>query len=260
LTINVSIKDVLMLNWFHEKIKAVFYANGLWLNKINNVALWFLPSLFVVQNIFYGILKFSKKTPLVLSSLIIISIFSYIAGLFIKESLPWSVDSSLTAAVFFGAGYFFRNLREEDFPALKKKKFKFIIFFLSLISSLAISTFNGRIDMNTNVYGNHIFFYIAAFSGIISHIFLSKKLSFRILYFLGSNSLIIFGLHLLLVGLVVNNLDSFVELFTKEDIIMNTNLYSFIKASLTIIYTIPIILILNKFFPMLIGRKIKKNI
>ena len=140
-----------------------------------NVALWFLPCLFIVAVIFYPI----KKKYL----LFIFPIAGYMVT-FLPFRLPWSFDVALTAVVFYAIGNLYKDTWL-DYKALP----------LLFLFHLVFCFLNTPVDMNYLVYGNIFFFYISACSGVLFFSVLFKYLKKNtILEYIGRNTIIIIGL------------------------------------------------------------------
>ena len=160
-------------------------------------ALWFIGCIFFCQVIFYLILKIAKEDNLkILISINIVFVIGVIYRNLINMNLPYSIDVSLIAILFFGLGYLFKRYFEKIKVYFK---LKYIIVYLSiniLFGFLNFKSIHVRIDMFYNIYGNYLFFIISAVSGIFMCITLFyniKKIS--ILSYIGKNSLIYYSLH-----------------------------------------------------------------
>ena len=160
-------------------------------------ALWFIGCIFFCQVIFYLILKIVKEDNLkILISVNIVFVIGVIYKNLIDMNLPYSIDISLIAILFFGLGYLFKIYFEKIKVYFK---LKYIIVYLSiniLFGFLNFKSIHVRIDMFYNTYGNYLFFIISAISGMFMCITLFyniKKIS--ILSYIGKNSLIYYSLH-----------------------------------------------------------------
>lgn len=175
-----------------KPIIGIFYSNGIdtWL--IPNVALWFLTCLFVTEILFFVISKYIKDRKLLLT-LAILAIAGFLDSLFMPMRLPWGIDVAITALVFYGSGYYFKT--NSIFEKIKKENG--FSTWMILVIGIIYSMINGRADMNSNIFRNPIFYYIAAFSNIYIFYLLANKIqSNKILSFIGKNTLFIMGLHI----------------------------------------------------------------
>lgn len=242
-------------------IKQFFALDG---NAIWNVALWFLPCLFVTEVLFFLIVRLvkylSKKYPsfyfnsTLASVLIICSFIGY------QINAHWIFSSNLmfTTVVFMGIGFLIKQYKlnfEKNSNSL-----------LLLISLLTISIFVGYY-INTNYSLNltiainvNVWRYIGGFISSISTFLVLMILSMllnkqKLLSFLGRNSLFILSTHLFI----------FWFLQTLENIFM-LHLYNYQPSILisltyciiTLVISYPFIMVCNKCFPFVVG-KIKRK-
>lgn len=215
------------------------------------IILWFLLTLFIVENIYYLI---SKANNVV--SILICNIFLGVVGYYYNYYKPtyfdiWHFTVALNAIQFYSIGAIFKN----KILNLNKISYKYVIllFIISYISWY----YNGLIDMRTLRYGNSIMlFYLSAFSGIGFIIYLIKNLNIYNLFldFIGKNTLIILAYHMSCMIFI----KFILILIGIKSINDNSVIYSVIYSVVQIILCVPIILILNKYFPNLVGKYNKK--
>ncbi|WP_461673448.1 acyltransferase family protein [Priestia megaterium] len=231
---------------FNEPLKpllGIFYSAGEEPWMLHNPPLWFLTCLFMVEIIFFLVIKFTKNIKQVSIILISFSFIGYLSSIYLNIVIPWSIDTAITATVFFGLGYFYKKYKQ-DF----KSKTSLLIIAPALIVNLLF--IKEKIDMSYNYYGNFFNFYIAAISGILVVILMSQILpKSRLLMYLGQNSLIIFALHLLVKPFVVKPLDM-LGLYQNNSVAIGL-----IVTLLQIIIIIPICYFLNKYTPFVLGKK-----
>ena len=198
-----------------------------------NVALWFLPCLFLVELIFF----FVKKRAF----LIIFMILSYFV-IFLPFRLPWSLDVALAAIVFYGLGYFYKDrwVLNKYLPLL-------------LGCHLVFCFLNSPVDMNYLVYGNIFFFFVSAYSGVLFYLGISKFIKKNIiLNYVGQNTIIIIGT----IGITWFLLNGIYYMIFKTKMDHQTGFaYCFMVSVLQIILTVPAIYIINTWFPFILGRR-----
>lgn len=213
-----------------------------------NVALWFLTCLFSTEILFFFVKRKIENKHHLLISLVIFSIIGYLSSLFEPFRLPWGMDVALSAIVFYGIGYLFKNA-DKTYNLLQKIP-KIPVILLSLPIGWILGQMNQEIDMASNYFRNYFLFYFGAFFGIFGWISVSYliKESF-ILSYLGKNSLIIFGLHLKVPS------DFLIHKILRVNAeTINADLYSSIDTIITLLILIPVIWIINRFFPFIIGQ------
>ncbi len=261
----------------------IFYGNGIHNFLAHNTVLWFFLCLFITEIFFFFIIKLKSRAS-ILGALILLSVLGYIdvwlnppiPGRF---RLPWNIDIALTAVVFYGAGYLLS-------PYLLKKKSGFVFNSAMALCYITFSLVNKKVAMVAGVYGNYLYFYFAAFSGIlfwksvaeqISNTFLYeslhkslflKKIEFslwpaaitmlrpcrfieRLISKIGQNTLTIFSLHLLLFPFLtaVQVYVFKVSASVKHDSI----LLSFIYTIVSIALLLPVSYVLKRYLPWLAG-------
>ncbi|MFT8316343.1 MAG: acyltransferase family protein [Clostridium sp.] len=157
-------------------------------------ALWFCASLFTVTVIFMLLDYILKKINInkEIIKFIIISCISILANILIRKSiiLPREIDTSLVAMPIYYFGYLFKKYEY-------KIRFNVIGAATSAIL-IYISTYYVKVDMVKNLYTSPILFIIDALLGIYMIIYISKKYNyknFKILKYIGANTLCIMGLH-----------------------------------------------------------------
>ncbi|ESS74094.1 acyltransferase [Methyloglobulus morosus KoM1] len=199
---------------------------------ILNPALWFLPCLFVVEVIFY----FIKNKYF----LLIFAVLGYFVA-YSSFRLPWSVDVAQTAIIFYGIGYFYKDrwCTYKNLPFL-------------LVLHLVFCFTNGRVDMNNMIYGNIFNFYIAAYSGILFWLIISKILGRnKICEYIGSNAIIFIGL----IGTTWFVIRGGVYIISGVKLESLSVSSSIIASLLQIVLTIPAIFIINRWMPFILGKR-----
>lgn len=239
-------------------IIGLVYANGEWLSRVENVALWFLPCLFVAENIFYALHKIVKADIIKLWLILFgVSLVAYFENLYVKTSLPWTINGSLTGVVFCGLGFTMKELSKQRVtPILKNKIVTMLFWGVFTIICAFLALLNGRVDMNENIYGNYLLFYGAAISGIISYVLMAPILAiFPFFSYLGRNSIIMFGLHMPIGILVYNAFNKLAAVYLKSPVINNEDIYVFALTTFTIVLIIPFAFLINNYFSFIIGKK-----
>jgi fucose 4-O-acetylase-like acetyltransferase len=200
-------------------------------------ALWFLPCLFVVEIVFYSV-----RNKLLL---VVFAILGYMAT-FLPFRLPWSADVALVGIVFYGLGYFYKDIR----ISLRALPFLFAL-------SLVFCFLNDSVHPSGLVYGNVLYFYISAVSGIL---FYSALCQFtkrnRVLEYVGSNTIVLIGLaditRFILRGIW------YILFRTVPD---QSGIGLALAASvLQMCLTIPAIYCINNWLPFLLGRPSRRTL
>ena len=150
--------------------------------------LWFLPCLFLVEIEYFTIRKLRKGTQL--GVIAFLATMGFIWGPKFKY-IPWSAAVSLVGLAFYWAGFMFK----ENMIDLNRFA-KGSLIFLGLLCSLLFCHLNNFVSMASDIYGNPFYFLLSAFGGIL---YISLLMTFssphKIISFLGMNTIIILGLH-----------------------------------------------------------------
>lgn len=243
-----------------------------------NPPLWFLTCLFVTELLFYGLIKKYYREPKKLVFwLAIAGVIGYLYSVYVPFRIPWNVDVALAAIVFYGAGNLFRKVIEPEKElgarfSLKLnsgfiEKFSGVEKYLTAIAILLSLLYLGyllkfptdnKVNMNVLQYGGFFSFYLLAFAGIFSFVYLSKKIgSSKVLEYYGRNSLTILALHFPLKD-VFTKLVVIVLGVDTEYFYYNTG-FALSLTVLNLLCLIPVIFLINNYFPFLLGKKRSNN-
>lgn len=221
-----------------------------------NLPIWFLPTLFCAEIIYYGILRFFKKRAW------IVCIFCFLIGVIVKIYYPWrlpfGLDVSLFALLFFQVG---RWIREGNWIEKYIANISFVYRILLVIGFCGLTYFisqinqaNGAISMVDRIFNNYMLYFISAFSGVLFILYLSYCLPESSLFnFYGRNTIILLGFHLMVFS-IIKGLQVFVlgiSLELTEGLLWVEILY----VILTFVLLAPVIYLVNKYTPFLLGRK-----
>lgn len=265
-------------------IYSIFYALGPMVSY--NPPLWFLTCLFVTELLFYGFAKKYYWEPKKFIFLLgVTGILGYLYSVYIPFRLPWNADVALAAVVFYGAGNLFRKFTESkgklgeivgsenSSPAIQanlahensgpgkrllqnEKLLAAIFIFINLFYLAYLLEFptSEKVNMNVLKYGGFFSFYILAFSGIFTFVYLSRKIrTSKILEFYGRNSLIVLALHFPLKD-VFSKLTVLVLGIDLEAFYYNAG-FALGLTILNLLCLVPVIFIINNYLPFLIGKK-----
>lgn len=248
----ICLKYNIKLNSFKEIVIQILYLRS---KTVWNEPLWFLMCLFITEIIFYFISKCTNKAKIAIS-LLMCGIVGY--GLSFMQKyfvLPLSFSIALVAVTFYGFGYLVKNSTIGRKVISKNIK----ISILSFSSNIVIGgLLNSIAIMYFMKYGNIFYFYLAAISGILAYIGISKyinnlKTLTKILSYFGINTMPILCTHYF-IFVFLNRIHRLSVLFKNY-----ISIKGYAYAILTLLLSIPIILIINKFFPQIIGKTKNKD-
>ena len=213
--------------------------------------LWFLACLFLLENLYYPVVMFTRDNDLIIAVITLLFVLIWLmAG---KKILVWNVDAVLYSAPYFAVGYILKKHSLPDF-SLKRLVILSPIFLLLNIIFIVISLrlSGGRLEMFTGEYGSFIFTYIAAFFGIAFTVCMSIIFDNRALRYIGKNSIVYFGIHPLISLPVAKSI--LITLNCHDSPGLLGTAYKLAYAALTIVVTTVISYIYN-----LIKNTARKN-
>lgn len=167
-----------------QSIWAIFYGSDSL--KYMFTPLWFLPCLFITENIFYLLQKYLKQGWLLLV-ISILTLIGLIYGRVNLQTLPWSLEVSLVAVSFYYMGFLSQKV-------LSEKKVDWFLPVLFIVGA-AFALMNHRVDLLSHTYGNWFYFYLSALAGIGLIIGVSQIWPMKFLQILGRDSLFILAFH-----------------------------------------------------------------
>jgi acyltransferase len=225
-----------------------------------NGVLWFLTCLFFVQVMFYFIFRASYRhsSALLLPALLFcLSIVGYITTTYFgvySNKLPWNIDLALTATVFYGAGYLLQFYILTDLLT----KWRWIVMFVSFAGYAFFTFVNTPVEFFVGEYGNYLYFYLAAFSGILfwTHLAFLIKPN-RLLSAIGQNTLVIFATHLLVIPCLTGFLVYALKI--QKDILEDSVFVAIGYAIFSIMVILPISLFMQNHTPFLLGKTLKQT-
>lgn len=262
----------LLENSMLHGIYHIFYALGPMISY--NPPLWFLTCLFVTELLFYGLAKKHCGEPKkLILGIIVTGVIGYLYSVYVPFRIPWNVDVALAAIVFYGAGNLFRKLTEPETGSKTNTGLKLDPEFVGKVSRIekylpAISILlsllylgyllkfptDDKVNMNVLKYGGFFSFYILAFSGIFTFVYIFKKIGgSKVLEYYGRNSLIILALHFplkdVLTKLAALSFGGELKYFHYN------TAFALSLTILNLLLLVPVIFLINNYFPFLLGKK-----
>lgn len=237
----------------YKPIIGIFYGNGIDNYLIHCVPLWFLPCLFMVENLYFLIFR-PLTQPTKYIALIASLILGFIDYKYQLIRLPWSFNIAIVALTFYGFANLFRE-KIKSYLTINAYLLGIISAF-SILLVIYITQFNGRVDMNGRMYGNYPLFYIAAYAGIVfitsTSELISRFIGINIFFqYVAQNTLTIFALHFIVMSII----KGFTYFALKiPPAAFENNIGGLMIAVITIIILIPIIYVINRFFPFILGK------
>lgn len=205
----IFIQEFRGITWdkFIYQIDGIFYGNGNKNYLSFNVALWFLPCLFITKLTFNLLEKLSNSPKFLIITIITFSVVGYLVSIFFTDlKLPFGIETALTGIVFYGLGYLMGNRRNKISSIVQRYgiyMLPIVIATCVIFANLNYELYGYQIDMRLNRLSNYFYFYIASLSGItailIASILISRN---KILEYIGRNSLILYVWHWVILTLI----------------------------------------------------------
>jgi len=162
------------LAWWQPLLGMLYGAQWKGLMDHNGI-LWFLPCLFSVEIIYYGLCRLTQKTLYRAISVVIITII----GLSISYPLPWCFNVAMGAIQFFFIGYLCKKhfLQGEGF----KVRYALSAFSLFAIYACLQRLFGNEVNIATSKYGTLYIYETCAIIGVFSLVYCAKCLNISVL-------------------------------------------------------------------------------
>lgn len=221
----------------------------------HNATMWFIPCLFIAELIFFFIAKYTgNNSRKIIACLIFSSIIGYYYSIYIKHALPWSADTSLNAVVFYGIGYLIKGKESKLSRFINLRYLSVFLIGNAIFGYLNYHYLGERIDMFFSRYGNYLFLYGAAISGIMAALIIIRLLpKLKLLIYVGKNSLIFLAFHQMILFPIIGGLTRHIDFFHSRSMSVLI-LQGITYVVISYIVLVPIIYIINNYMPFLLGR------
>lgn len=224
------------------------FATGLSADLFVNPALWFLPCLFVCASLYQILRRHAAAATIIAGAAACVALWTLAGGW--RTRLPWSLDIAWVALIFYGAG---DALRDSRWPvAAWSVRGTLLALPFALVAWAVAAMQSGRVDLAYTQFGTSMLLYAAtAFLGIAVVLLTSRLIPANVvLRWLADQSLIIFGLHALLINMARGAL-KFLHLVSGQQDAASWSLALFAWA---MVVSLPASILLRRHFPFLLGR------
>jgi fucose 4-O-acetylase-like acetyltransferase len=219
--------------------------------------LWFLPSLFCAEVLFYGIHRVAGRWAFV------VSLVGLGIGIGLKEMqvirLPYGVDVSLFALPFLQVGRWLRQGgRMERYVCRPPWAAKLVLAASLLGLAWYIALCNRSQEWVAMVYrtfNHYSLYFVGAVSGSLGLLYASClwREGRRFFTFFGRNTILILSFHLMALS-VIKGVQVMV-LGIPLEAVERVPVLPFLYAALTFVLLGPVIYVVNRYSPSLLGRK-----
>jgi fucose 4-O-acetylase-like acetyltransferase len=218
----------------------------------HNVPLWFLPCLFVTDQLFWFIHRNTRLKMNLGRWLIGFAVLGWLIQWASCCRWPWSADVAFTAVVFYGLGYV---TRRDWHPRLDPSFVQRVGLPLVLVAgSLLFSLWNKPVDLNRAAFGHVLLFYPAALAGIALALLVARRLSgWSSLRFVGRHTLVVLALHNLAATLVTKVLVVLLPGVTFAAF-RSSLFWSLLVTAAAVALLAPVAVFIDRRLPWLLGR------
>ncbi len=161
--------------------------------------IWFLGALFLQNLLFFPIVRLAKTPARVALCGGAVTILGLLEDYFFDARLPWNADVAMTAAVFFGVGYFIHAKYERIRAALSSRRATLLFLALGVIDVvclyLSLKLTGTAIEFSRTQYGFPPLAYLSSFAGVFCLVLFSHRFTPRAVRYVGRNSLLYFAWH-----------------------------------------------------------------
>lgn len=214
--------------------------------------MWFFYAMFIVKAV-YVIIPQSRISKLI-SIMICFVLVKLLTAYQLDTFLP--IDSAIMAYPFFVIGTECRHFFSHNSTINKKVKLTGVLFaMLTLALTYFISTYNGRCDIDTMLYGKSYFLFLLTGCGIsftlmkiCSCINIQKDFAKQVLKTFCSGAPLIVGLNILVINLLYRLVISHITDSWCD-------LYGLISGMIIMLLFYPLILLTKKYIPFVIGYR-----
>lgn len=226
--------------------------------------IWFIACLFVVEILFYWIVRLCKNNMI---AIIIISILCGVVAMiyyhFGGNTLVWNIDTAFAAIPFFGLGYLFFRLEKIREFILSKKLINILLFGSFAIGNIVfvyvdLRTGGKILDMSSHTWGFPLFSYTSAICGIMCVIMVSNLITIKPVKYLGANSLVYYAWHSRIMIPILGYLYAAIGIFQSDSIIEQCIYCIASLALICIILFIPDYIIRHSKLKFMVGIYNKK--
>jgi hypothetical protein len=197
------------------------------------------------------------KICIIVAGMLFVGLIYYRLG---GIALPWNIDVILPSSIFFFSGYIFKIYYFNIIKLTNKCRSIILFFTTSLVNIifgyLGIKVSGNGLEMYESSYGFPPFTILSAFAGVFSVIIFSHWFDFRIVKYIGRNSLIYYAWHQTIMIPIVLHMLGFIGITYSEN--FSIYLIFFIRVLelilILILCTICNLIIKNSKLKFMIGK------
>ena len=213
---------------------------------------WFIPTLFVSEVLFCIICSFFKTDQELLLCALFFLLFGYTESLKFNHLLMiWHLNCIPVILFYITLSFLIRKWINKEVSDAKNYSIVLSLF-LIIIGLIIATVFNGNVSFGGNKYKSILLTIVSSSLSIgglsLLCIKYTKQTRFsKFLAFIGRNSLIVLAIH----KPIIIILRFYIEEFREK------SLFSTFVGVIVFVICIPLTYIVDRFFPVLVGRKYK---
>jgi len=224
-----------------------------------NDGLWFIAALFVMNFPFYFLIKYAKRTKILLAISLALFLLSTMYNHYLKlPALPWHIQFIGYGCFYMALGYLYKQY-ENKLVFLGKKGIPILMLFFYVLILFVRQNYTSSPPLS--FCGSYYIFDALGITclGITAIVYLLKHVNRGgLLVFVGANSLCYFALH----GKVYQVFQVLIieKMFVKYSIEHTIQIDFFLGIGLTFLVAIILILpimFINKYMPIILGKGFK---
>ena len=213
---------------------------------VHDVPLWFLAALFMVENLYYLLYRNARYRVVVTLLLLLLAVLN---NTYNTVRLPFCIDISLVALLFYRLG---NVMREKGYIL-----FKWYLFVLSAVVTVAVFMLNGKVAMHANYYNNIFLFIAGGVAGCYSMAYICKLLQLlcgdrALVQTIARNTLPICAFHLIVFAVIKGIMLYLLGL--SPDVLSGTFLPNALFALLSMAVCLLVAKVVDRFAPFVLGK------
>lgn len=236
-----------------ELILAIFYSNQKW-NSLPTSTTWFITTLFLAVMLYFIVVVYCEENEkfIVLYS-VVIGLIGYAVSLDTRVDFhyPWHLDTVPMGCMLIMMGYMF--IKHLDFfdNIIGEKWYRKVVWLVVfIVIGYCCARFNVKISMGVNSYGSFILFIGAVIAFSMACYILSRFIpNAKVFKLIGRNTLVYLAVH--------EQIYRIFQFYSKTSKAFIVN-YPILTATIVFVGLIPVVWLVEKYFPFLLGKKKRK--
>lgn len=233
------------ISWYSPLVATVM---GWGKEMVQSVPLWFVMALFTLEILFWPVGKYIKNRYLVF---VLLVAAGFADASFVDIKLPFYINHAIVGMIFYYAGMLFGKVHYRQYYSYILMPLGILALWLSVANNIHVTFLIER-------FGNYWYFLLGGFGGIaltvsVCNILASVFGDLAWVRYIGKNTIVICGLHLVMFTLLKGVMVYIINV--PLTILDGSVLPCLVFGALSMAGCIPVIYVLNRYFPYLLGRK-----